>query len=93
MLDYKQLPGRFYLRFTVEDRPGVLADIAGVLGKHQISIASVIQHEPSGDGKDRTVPLVIMTYQAAEGSAQAAMAQIDKLKCARPGSVRMRVLD
>ncbi len=93
MLDYKQLPGRFYLRFTVEDRPGVLADIAGVLGKHQISIASVIQHEPSGDGKDRTVPLVIMTYKAAEGSAQAAMAEIDKLKCTRPGSVRMRVLD
>ena len=75
------------------DRPGVLAEIAGVLGKHQISIASVIQHEPSGDGKVRTVPLVIMTYKAAEGSAQAAMAEIDELKCTRPGSVRMRVLD
>ncbi len=93
LLDHKQLAGRYYLRFTVEDRPGVLADIAGVLGKHQISIASVIQHEPSGDGKVRTVPLVIMTYKAAEGSAQAAMAEIDKLKCTRPGSVRMRVLD
>jgi homoserine dehydrogenase len=93
MLDHKQLAGRYYLRFTVEDRPGVLAEIAGVLGKHQISIASVIQHEPSGDGKVRTVPLVIMTYKAAEGSAQAAMAEIDKLKCTRPGSVRMRVLD
>src|SRR6185503_20591218 len=42
MLDHKQLPGRYYLRFMVEDRPGVLAEIAGVLGKHQISIASVI---------------------------------------------------
>jgi homoserine dehydrogenase len=93
MLDHKQLSGRYYLRFTVEDRPGVLAEIAGVLGKHQISIASVIQHEPSGDGSSRTVPLVIMTYKATEGSAQAAMAEIDKLKCARPGSVRMRVLD
>ncbi len=93
MLDHKQLAGRYYLRFTVEDRPGVLAEIAGVLGKHQISIASVIQHEPSGDGKVRTVPLVIMTYKASEGSAQAAMAEIDKLKCTRPGSVRMRVLD
>ncbi|MCI0357548.1 MAG: homoserine dehydrogenase [Planctomycetaceae bacterium] len=93
MLDHKRLAGRYYLRFTVEDRPGVLAEIAGVLGKHQISIASVIQHEPSGDGQVRTVPLVIMTYRAAEGSAQAAMAEIDKLKCTRPGSVRMRVLD
>jgi homoserine dehydrogenase len=93
MLDHKQLAGRYYLRFTVEDRPGVLAEIAGVLGRHQISIASVIQHEPSGDGEHRTVPLVIMTYKASEGAAQAAMAEIDKLKCTRPGSVRMRVLD
>jgi Homoserine dehydrogenase len=93
MLDHRRLAGRYYLRFTVEDRPGVLAEIAGVLGRHQISIASVIQHEPSGDGQVRTVPLVIMTYKAAEGSAQAAMTEIDKLKCTRPGSVRMRVLD
>jgi homoserine dehydrogenase len=92
-LDHKQLPGRYYLRFTVEDRPGVLAEIAGVLGKHQISIASVIQHEPSGDGTGRTVPLVIMTQQAKEGAAQTAVAEIDRLKCVRTGSVRMRVLD
>lgn len=92
-LDHKQLPGRYYLRFTVEDRPGVLAEIAGVLGKHQISIASVIQHEPSGDGAGRVVPLVIMTQQAKEGAAQAAVAEIDRLQCARPASVRMRVLD
>lgn len=92
-LDHKQLAGRYYLRFTVEDRPGVLAEIAGVLGKHQISIASVIQHEPSGDGAGRVVPLVIMTYQAKEGAAQAAMAEIDKLGCVRERSVRMRVLD
>jgi homoserine dehydrogenase len=92
-LDHKQLPGRYYLRFTVEDRPGVLAEIAGVLGKHQISIASVIQHEPSGDGAGRIVPLVIMTQQAKEGAAQAAVAEMDRLKCVRPGSVRMRVLD
>jgi hypothetical protein len=39
------------------------------------------------------VPLVIMSYKASEGSAQAAMAEIDKLKCTRTGSVRMRVLD
>jgi homoserine dehydrogenase len=92
-LDHKQLGGRYYLRFTVEDRPGVLAEIAGVLGRHQISIASVIQHEPTGDGAGRTVPLVIMTYQAQEGAAQAAMAEIDRLGCVREKSVRLRVLD
>ncbi|MDX1944922.1 MAG: homoserine dehydrogenase [Pirellulaceae bacterium] len=92
-LDHKQLPGRYYLRFTVEDRPGVLAEIAGVLGKHQISIASLIQHEPTDDSAGRVVPLVIMSHQAKEGAAQAAVAEIDRLKCVRPGSVRMRVLD
>ncbi|MEX2173792.1 MAG: homoserine dehydrogenase [Pirellulaceae bacterium] len=93
MLDHKQLPGRYYLRFTVEDRPGVLAEIAGVLGRHQISIASVIQHEPTGDGQNRIVPLVIMSYQAREGAAQAAIAEIDRLPCTRTASVRMRVID
>lgn len=93
MLDHKQLPGRYYLRFTVEDRPGVLAEIAGVLGKHEISIASVIQHEPREGSAGRVVPLVIMTYQAKEGAAQAAMAEIDRLQVVKPGSVRMRVLD
>src|SRR5207302_1843510 len=36
---------RFYLRLLVDDRPGVLAEVAGVLAQHHISIASVIQHE------------------------------------------------
>jgi homoserine dehydrogenase len=93
LLDHGQLSGRYYLRFTVEDKPGVLAEIAGVLGRHAISIASVIQHEPSGDGGARVVPLVIMSYQAREGAAAAAVAEIDRLKVVKAGSVRMRVLD
>jgi homoserine dehydrogenase len=93
LLDHGQLSGRYYLRFTVEDKPGVLAEIAGVLGRHGISIASVIQHEPSGDGGSRVVPLVIMSYQAREGAAAAAVAEIDRLKVVKAGSVRMRVLD
>ena len=93
LLEHGELSGRYYLRFTVEDKPGVLAEIAGVLGRHGISIASVIQHEPSGDGGSRVVPLVIMTYQAREGAAAAAVAEIDRLKVVKAGSVRMRVLD
>ena len=93
MLPHEKLSGRYYLRFTVEDRPGVLAEIAGLLGKHGISIASVIQHEPSGDGGDRTVPLVIMTYRAGEGAAASAMAEIERLNCVRAKPVRMRVLE
>ena len=47
--------GRFYLRFNVDDRPGVMADIAGILGKHQISIASLIQHENEEEAQQRAV--------------------------------------
>ena len=91
--DHAQLQSRFYLRFTVEDRPGVLGEITSVLGKHEISIASVIQHEPNHDGKDTTVPLVIMTHCAAEGATDAAITEIASLPSVHASSVKMRVLD
>ena len=96
MCDPREVMGRCFLRFLIEDRPGVMAEIAGVLGQHDISIASVIQHEPAEDaepGAERVVPLVIMTHSALEGAAQAALAEIDRLRAVREKSVRMRVLD
>ncbi|MCA9152265.1 MAG: ACT domain-containing protein, partial [Planctomycetales bacterium] len=102
MADYSQSEGRFYLRLTVEDHPGVLAEIAGILGRHDISIASVIQRELAADretdeaaapAQPEDVMLVIMTHSAQEGRAAAAQLEIDKLPSVRPGSVRMRVLD
>ena len=86
-----KVPGRFYLRFHVKDSPGVLAEIAGVLGRHQISIASVIQHEAPEEGADGVVPLVIMTHTATEGAMKNAIGELDRLASVRPGSVRMRV--
>jgi homoserine dehydrogenase len=91
--DHAQLPGRYYLRFNVDDNPGVLSQIAGALGTHGISIASVIQHEPNVDGNGSIVPLVIMTHSATEGAAQKAVTEIDRLENLRLPSVRMRVLD
>jgi homoserine dehydrogenase len=91
--DYAKLPARYYLRFTVEDRPSVLAQIAGVLGDNSVSIASVIQHEPDPDGVMDTVPLVIMTHTATEGSSQKAITEIDQLACVHGESVRLRVLE
>jgi homoserine dehydrogenase len=84
--------GRFYLRFNVDDRPGVMADIAGILGKHQISIASLIQHE-NEDDETHSVPLVIMTHSAPEGAMQNALQAIGILSSVHPGTVRMRVRD
>jgi homoserine dehydrogenase len=66
----------YYLRFMVLDRPGVLSQIAGVLGQHGISISSVLQ---KGRKEGQTVPVVIMTHTATERHVQAALREIDRL--------------
>jgi homoserine dehydrogenase len=68
---------RFYIRLTVPDRPGVLAQITRVLGDAQISISSIIQKETDLDAK--TAELVIMTHEAPEASMQSALEELDKL--------------
>jgi homoserine dehydrogenase len=93
LADHTKVPGRNYFRFTIVDRPGVLAEIAGVLGRNNISIASVIQHEPQSNEEGEVVPLVIMTHTATDGAVQQALAEIDRLPAIRQPSVRMRVLD
>jgi homoserine dehydrogenase len=62
--------GEFYLRFTVFDRPGVLAAITGALALHEISIASVVQPERH---ESRAVPIVMMTHVAREDALRKAL--------------------
>jgi homoserine dehydrogenase len=83
---------RFYLRFTIADRPGVIGKLATVLGGHGISIASVIQHDP-GDGapEQSPVPLVIMTHTAIESDVKAALAEIGGLDIITSPSVCLGV--
>lgn len=70
------ITSRYYLRFSVVDKPKVLAAIASVLGDHSISIASVIQHE----GTTREyVPVIMLTYEAIEENLQKAIAEIETL--------------
>lgn len=87
-----EVRSRYYLRFTIADRPGVLASLARVLGDYAISIASVIQHDPGeNDGPGSPVPLVIMTHQATEAGVVAALEHIDKLDVVYAPSVRLGV--
>jgi len=78
---------RYYLRFTVTDRPGVLARIAGVLGRQHISIASVHQKER---GAARIVPVVIMTHEAKETYMRRALRIIDGLDFVKHPTVAIR---
>ncbi len=65
---------KYYLRFQVADKPGVLGRIAQTLGKNRISILSVHQKE-SRDAK--SVPVIILTYEAKEKDLRKALSQID----------------
>ncbi len=92
LADPNKVHRRYYLRFFIQDRPGVLSQLASVLGEHGISIASVIQHEP-GDMHTPAefVPLVIMTHSAIEAHLEAALREIDGLNVVSPPSVCMGV--
>jgi len=72
-----ELQTRYYLRMTVADQPGVLAQIAKILGDGSISIASVIQKE--ADLATQTATIVIMTHPAREEFMQRALAEMKKL--------------
>ncbi len=93
LLPYDQTMGRYYMRFFVADEPGVLSQITGILGKHSISIASIIQHEPTNDQQPRKVPLVIMTHEAIEKAAAAANSEIRKLPSVSKECVKLRVTE
>lgn len=100
LLPVEEIRRRSYFRFNVEDRPHVVADIADILGRHEISLASIIQHEapevvePSGnDEAHPIVPLVVMTHRASEGQMRAAEAELRKLSALRAPWVRMPVAD
>ena len=87
-----QVKSRYYLRFTIADRPGVLAKLAKILGERGISIASLIQHDPGDDAPDQSpVPLVIMTHLAIQADLHAALDEIDRLDVVHAASVCLGV--
>ena len=79
----------YYFRMTAVDKPGVLSTIAGILGKHSISIESVIQQ---GRDHAESVPLVIQTHEAGEEAVQKAIAEIDALDIVTDKTVKIRIL-
>lgn len=78
---------RYYMRFMVIDKPGVLARLAGVLGHHHISIASVSQKERRAA---RSVPVVMMTHEAKEADVRRALEIIDRLGIVKGQTVALR---
>ena len=72
------LQTQYYLRLTVLDRAGVLAQIASVMGQHGISIASVIQKD--ADLQAGTAEIVVTTHPSREVDMQEALARFRELE-------------
>jgi len=81
-----EMEGQYYILLRVEDRPGVLADIAGVFGRSRVSIKSVWQE---GTGDD--AQLVFITHRAREGGFQESVAGVRELTAVKEVRSILRV--
>lgn len=88
ILSIEDVVTSYYLRMTVADQPGVLADIARVLADAGISIGSMIQQPSDADG---SADLIFLTHQALERNINAAIARIEALAFVRSSVTRLRV--
>ncbi len=77
---FDEVVSQFYLRLLVDDMPGVLAEIAGILGDAGISISSVIQPEGRDAGP---LPLLMMIHNASHGRTCEAVAKLSALPCVK----------
>ena len=87
----KEFFGKSYLRLSVADKPGVMHEISGILGKWSISIASMIQHEPELKNDDESAVLFLTTHEAREGDLLQAIQQLEESSVVLGSIVRMRV--
>ncbi len=69
--------GAYYMRLMVQDRPGVIAAVSGVLAKERISLESMLQRGRSQSGE---VPVVLTTHETEEARMRRAVARIANLR-------------
>ncbi len=75
IMDANKIRSRAYLRFNVEDKPGVLAEISTALGRHGVSIAAMHQHAKANPD-DKLASIIIVTYDAPADALQAALDEV-----------------
>ncbi|MCX7913627.1 MAG: homoserine dehydrogenase [Thermodesulfovibrionales bacterium] len=86
--EMENIESKYYFRFSALDKPGVLSKISGILGKYDISIASVIQ---KGRRVGGAVPVVILTHTATERNVLQAIKEIDELPVVSDKTLFIRV--
>lgn len=73
----EDVTGQYYLRLSVTDKPGVLAEISTVMADHDVSIASMIQPQESSN---QQATLILTTHQSNEKRMQDTIRDLKKLK-------------
>jgi homoserine dehydrogenase len=86
----QRIRGRYYVRLTVADQPGVLARVATVMARNHMSIASVIQSPSENAG---AASLVLTTHESDEHSMQSAMRALARLGSVREAPLLLRIGD
>jgi homoserine dehydrogenase len=86
----QSIRSRYYLRLTVRDQPGVLARVASVMAKHQVSIASVIQSPADQPG---AASLVLTTHESNERAMASTLKQLKALSVVLDEPVLLRIGD
>jgi homoserine dehydrogenase len=89
ILPMAEVETAYYLRMRVEDKPGVLADIARILADRHISIDAMIQREPS-EGEAQT-DIIMLTHRAREKGVDAAIGAIEALPTVSGKVTRLRL--
>jgi homoserine dehydrogenase len=77
----------YFLRVTVDDRPGVMAQVAGALGSEDIGISSILQPESTGEKAE----LILMLHDATHAQMNRALAKIETLGCVKSAPRLLRV--
>ena len=87
ILPIEEVITSYYLRLSVADQPGVLADIARVLANANISIGSMVQQPSKADAAE----LVFLTHEAREKDINEAIKRIEALSFVRSKVTRLRM--
>ncbi|HET6719594.1 MAG TPA: homoserine dehydrogenase [Rhodocyclaceae bacterium] len=88
ILPMSEIETGYYLRITVADKLGVLADVTRILADQGISIDAMIQREP-GEGED-TTDIILLTHVTQEKKVDGAIAKIEALPVVQGKVTRLR---
>jgi homoserine dehydrogenase len=89
ILPPEESESKYYFRFTVADRTGVMAAITRSMADHNVSIAQAVQ---KGEGGAEGIPLVIITHETSARNADAVLAAVDAMDFTVEPCVRFRIL-